>query len=96
MPSTVTPHKKKLAKGDSVPNSPYLCFDSLQLCSQQLQVPLQALNLEIPVRQNTHSHSVLAQIACCNQIVGLTITGYSEKHTLAHLSSKPPFGGPNA
>lgn len=94
MPSTVTPllwsHKKSLKTKHQVIQSQqslYLCFDPLQLCSQQLQVPLQALNLDIPVRQKAHRHSVLAHTqqcwhthtACWNQTVWLTITGYSEK-----------------
>lgn len=74
MPSAVTPPlctRQNIMKPKQWlgPNSPHLCFDSLQLCSQQFQVSLQALNLEIPAGQKSHSHGVLAQTAFCNRIV---------------------------
>lgn len=54
------------------PRGPYLCFDSFQLCSQQLQVTLQALNLEIPAGQKNYCHSVLPQTKGWNQSNHLT------------------------
>lgn len=62
---------------------PYLCFYSFQLCSQQLQIPLQALDLEIPVGQkkkNTDCLNVPAQTKCWAQIICWTITGYGRNN----------------
>lgn len=44
-----------LSETNKMPKAPYLCFDSLQLCSQQFEVPLQTLYLKIPARQQSVS-----------------------------------------